>query len=105
MGVPWNECGKAGALLGERIVLNEFIAYLHLAEQAKAAALTPRTAEVLTYALCGFANFASIAIQIGGIGALVPERRQELAKLGFKAMLGGLLACYSTACVAGMLMR
>ncbi|MBL9183678.1 MAG: hypothetical protein JNN17_16180 [Verrucomicrobiaceae bacterium] len=105
MGIPWDECGKAGALLGERVVLNEFIAYLHLAEQSKAATLTPRTAEIMTYALCGFANFASIAIQIGGIGALVPERRADLAKLGFKAMLGGLLACYSTACVAGMLMR
>jgi CNT family concentrative nucleoside transporter len=105
MGIPWDECGKAGALLGERVVLNEFIAYMHLAEQSKAATLTPRTAEILTYALCGFANFASIAIQIGGIGALVPERRADLAKLGFKAMLGGLLACYCTACVAGLLMR
>jgi CNT family concentrative nucleoside transporter len=61
--------------------------------------------EILTYALCGFANFASIAIQIGGIGALVPERRADLAKLGVKAMIGGLLACYCTACVAGLLMR
>jgi CNT family concentrative nucleoside transporter len=59
----------------------------------------------MTYALCGFANFASIAIQIGGIGALMPERRADLAKLGFKAMLGGLLACYCTACMAAMLMR
>lgn len=105
MGIPWDECGKAGALLGERVVLNEFIAYLHLGDQIKGGSLTPRTAEIMTYALCGFANFASIAIQIGGIGALVPERRADLAKLGFKAMLGGLLACYSTACVAGMLMR
>jgi CNT family concentrative nucleoside transporter len=105
MGIPWDECGKAGALLGERVVLNEFIAYMHLAEQGKAATLTPRTTEIMTYALCGFANFASIAIQIGGIGALVPERRADLAKLGFKAMLGGLLACYCTACVAALLMR
>lgn len=105
MGIPWDECGKAGALLGERVVLNEFIAYLHLGDQIKGGSLTPRTAEIMTYALCGFANFASIAIQIGGIGALVPERRADLAKLGFKAMLGGLLACYTTACVAGMLMR
>lgn len=105
MGISWDECGKAGALLGERVVLNEFIAYLHLGDQIKANALTPRTAEIMTYALCGFANFASIAIQIGGIGALVPERRADLAKLGFKAMLGGLLACYCTACMAAMLMR
>ncbi|MBL9132741.1 MAG: hypothetical protein JNG86_16155 [Verrucomicrobiaceae bacterium] len=105
MGVPWEDCGKVGALLGERVVLNEFIAYLHLGEQIKASALSPRGAEIATYALCGFANFSSIAIQIGGIGALVPERRGDLARLGLKAMLGGLLACYCTACVAGLLMR
>ena len=105
MGIPWDECGKAGALLGERVVLNEFIAYMHLAEQSKAATLTPRTAEILTYALCGFANFASIAIQIGGIGALAESRRADLARLGFKAMIGGLLACYCTACIAGLMVR
>ncbi|MBE7495561.1 MAG: Na+ dependent nucleoside transporter domain protein [Verrucomicrobiaceae bacterium] len=105
MGVPWADCGRVGALLGERVVLNEFIAYLHLGDQIKQGTLTPRGAEIATYALCGFANFSSIAIQIGGIGALAPERRGDLAQLGLKAMLGGLLACYCTACVAGLLMK
>ena len=79
-----------------------FLAYLHLSQQT--AAISPRSAEITTYALCGFANFASIAIQIGGIGALVPQRRAELAQLGLKAMVGGLLACYCSACVAGLLL-
>ncbi len=102
MGVPWSECGQVGALLGERVVLNEFLAYLHLSQQG--ATLSPRSTEITTYALCGFANFGSVAIQIGGIGALVPQRRGELAQLGVKAMVGGLLACYCTACVAGLLL-
>ncbi|MCF7786739.1 MAG: hypothetical protein K9N47_11495 [Prosthecobacter sp.] len=102
MGVPWSECGQVGALLGERVVLNEFFAYLHLSQQGDT--LSPRSAEIATYALCGFANFGSVAIQIGGIGALVPQRRGELAQLGLKSMLGGLLACYCTACVAGLLL-
>lgn len=104
MGVPWEDCGKVGALLGERVVLNEFIAYLGLGAEIKSGGIAPRSAEIATYALCGFANFSSIAIQIGGIGALAPERREDLARLGLKAMLGGLLACYCTACVAGMLL-
>lgn len=104
MGVPWQECEKVGALLGERVVLNEFLAYLHLGSEIQSSAISPRSAEITTYALCGFANFASIAIQIGGIGALVPQRRAELAQIGLKAMLGGLLACYCTACVAGLLL-
>ena len=102
MGVPWNECGQVGALLGERVVLNEFLAYLHLSQQG--GSLSPRSVEITTYALCGFANFGSVAIQIGGIGALVPQRRGELAQLGIKSMIGGLLACYCTACVAGLLL-
>jgi CNT family concentrative nucleoside transporter len=102
MGVPWSECGQVGALLGERVVLNEFLAYLHLSQQG--GTLSPRSAEITTYALCGFANFGSVAIQIGGIGALVPQRRGELAQLGIKSMIGGLLACYCTACVAGLLL-
>lgn len=104
MGVPWQDCRKVGALLGERIVLNELVAYLHLSEQMRqAGALEPRSAVIATYALCGFANFASIAIQVGGLGALVPARRGELARLGLRAMVGGLLACYLTACIAGLL--
>ena len=102
MGVPWKDCLTVGGILGERVVLNEFIGYLSLKEAQ--AALDPRSYTLATYALCGFANFASIAIQIGGIGALAPERRAELAQLGLKAMIGGLLACYCTACVAGLLL-
>jgi len=100
MGVPWKDCQIIGAILGERIVLNEFIGYLSL---SKAQGLDPRSVTIATYALCGFANFASIAIQIGGIGALAEGRRGDLAKLGAKAMLGGLLSCYCTACIASLL--
>lgn len=103
MGVPWKDCGTVGGILGERIVLNEFIGYLSLAKAQPS--LDPRSFTITTYALCGFANFASIAIQIGGVGALVPERRADLAALGFRAMVGGLLSCYCTACIAGLLAR
>jgi CNT family concentrative nucleoside transporter len=102
MGVPWQDCRVIGSILGERIVLNEFIGYLSL---SKAEGLQPQSITITTYALCGFANFASIAIQIGGIGALAENRRQDLARLGFKAMIGGLLACYCTACIAGLLAK
>lgn len=101
MGVPWKDCQIVGGILGERIVLNEFIGYVSLAKSQ--SVIDPRSYTLTTYALCGFANFASIAIQIGGIGALVPERRSDLAQLGFRAMIGGLLSCYCTACIAGML--
>ena len=87
--------------MGERIVLNEFIGYLSLSGMKET--LDPRSYIVGTYALCGFANFASIAIQIGGISALCPERRIDLAKLGFRAMVGGVLASYTTATIAGIL--
>lgn len=103
MGVPWKDCLSIGQILGERIVLNEFIGYLSLAKQE--ATLDPQSKVIATYALCGFANFSSIAIQIGGIGSLAPERRAELAQLGFRAMVGGILACYCTACIAGILGR
>ncbi len=103
MGVPAEESLKAGAVLGERIVLNEFVGYYSLSELMKEGALSPRTIVILTYALCGFANFTSIAIQIGGIGSLVESRRQDLASLGLRAMIGGLLVCYSTACIAAVL--
>jgi concentrative nucleoside transporter, CNT family len=101
MGVPARDCLAVGQALGERIVLNEFIGY-HSLSQHKAA-LDPRSYTLATYALCGFANFSSIAIQIGGIGALAPERRGDLARLGLRAMAGGLLACYLTATVVGVL--
>jgi CNT family concentrative nucleoside transporter len=102
LGIPWKDCFTAGQILGERVVLNEFVAYLSLVKVK--ATLDPRTVVVLSYALCGFANFGSIAVQIGGIGALAPERRADLAKLGIRAMVGGLLACYMTATIVGMLL-
>jgi len=89
-------------VLGERIVINEFIGYLSLSKLT--ATLDPRSHILATYALCGFANFSSIAIQIGGIGSLVPTRRADLAKLGLRAMIGGLLASYLTATIAGILL-
>jgi CNT family concentrative nucleoside transporter len=103
MGVPWQDCGAIGQILGERIVLNEFVGYLDLTSHAKALA-DPRSFTIATYALCGFANFSSIAIQVGGIGSLAPERRSEMAKVGLRAMVGGLLAAYMTACLAGFLL-
>ena len=106
MSVPPEECERVGAVLGERVVLNEFVGYLHLSSMMEGeGALSLRTSTITTYALCGFANFASVAIQIGGIGTLAPERRADLAKLGLRAMVGGLLACYLTATVAGLLMK
>ena len=104
MGVPWQDCVKVGQILGERIVLNEFVGYYDLTTNVKTLALDPRSFTIATYALCGFANFSSIAIQVGGIGSLAPERRSEMAKLGFRAMVGGLLAAYMTACLAGFLL-
>lgn len=101
MGIPTKDCVLVGQILGERIVLNEFVGYLTLSSQFEK--LDPRSVTLTTYALCGFANFASIAIQIGGIGALAPERRKDLARLGLRAMLGGLIACYLTATVVGIL--
>ena len=104
MSVPPEECVQVGTVLGERVVFNEFVGYLNLSEMIKKEELSERTIAIVTYALCGFANFASVAIQIGGISTLVPERRTDLAKLGLRAMVGGLLACYLTATVAGLLM-
>jgi CNT family concentrative nucleoside transporter len=103
IGVPWADCQKIGEVLGSRIVLNEFIGYLNLTDLEKARAIQERSFTLTSYALCGFANFASIAIQIGGIGALAPERRADLAALGLRAMLGGLLSCYMTAAIVGLL--
>jgi CNT family concentrative nucleoside transporter len=104
MGIPSQDCVNIGQILGERIVLNEFVGYLDLTTHAKQLALDPRSFTIATYALCGFANFSSIAIQVGGIGSLAPERRSEMAKLGFRAMVGGLLAAYMTASLAGFLL-
>ncbi|MGD0786700.1 MAG: nucleoside transporter C-terminal domain-containing protein [Terracidiphilus sp.] len=100
IGVPWHDCGAIGNLLGTRMALNEVIAYISLGAQK--ATLAPRSFIIATFALCGFANLSSIGIQIGGIGALVPERRNELAKLGFRAMLAGTMANLISASIAGM---
>jgi CNT family concentrative nucleoside transporter len=105
LGVPAKDCGFIGQILGERVVLNEFVAYIDLSNhvQAHPGALAPRSVLLASYALCGFANFASIAIQIGGIGALCPERRGDLAKIGLRAMFSGLLACYVMTAIVGIL--
>lgn len=106
MGVPARDCAFIGQVLGERVVLNEFIAYISLSNYivANPGVLDPRSVTLASYALCGFANFTSIAIQIGGIGAIAPTRRRDLAKLGFRAMIGGLLACYVTTAVVGVVL-
>jgi concentrative nucleoside transporter, CNT family len=102
LGVPWEDCTSIGSLLGVKTVLNEVVAYIKLGQIKDT--LQPRSVILATYALCGFANFSSIAIQIGGIGALAPNRRKDLAKLGLKAMIGGTLAAFMTACIAGLLL-
>jgi CNT family concentrative nucleoside transporter len=102
MGVPWKDSLAVGNLLGTRMVLNELIAYVRLG--AMKQALDPRTFTIATYALCGFANLSSIGIQVGGIGALAPERRDDLARLGLRAMLAGTMANFMTACIAGALL-
>jgi len=102
MGVPWADAFTVGTLLGKKLIVNEFVAYLDLQEMIKAGNLSERSIIISTYALCGFANFSSIAIQIGGIGTIAPDRRQDLAKLGVKSLIGGTLACFMTACIAGL---
>jgi CNT family concentrative nucleoside transporter len=105
MGVPSHECLQVGRLFGEKLVLTELIAYSHLAENLRSAdPLSYRSAVISSYALCGFANFASIGIQIGGIGGIAPERRADLAKLGLLAMLGGTIAALLTATIAGIIL-
>ncbi|RLT07129.1 MAG: NupC/NupG family nucleoside CNT transporter [Planctomycetota bacterium] len=109
MGVEWKECSSVGQLLGVKMVATELVAYAQLdvmmgnVETGIAPTLSPRAIIISTYALCGFANFASIGVQIGGIGAIAPERRTDLTQLGMRAMLGGSLACCMTACIAGIL--
>ncbi len=102
MGIPWQEAQTAGALLGTKVILNEFIAYLNLAA-LPAESLSERSRLVLTYALCGFANLGSLGIMIGGIGAMVPERRSEIAGLGFKSIISGVLATCLTGTVIGII--
>ncbi len=107
IGVPWQDANTVGGLIGQKIVLNEFIAYSQLADiingKTVGVALTEHGKLIATYALCGFANFSSIAIQIGGIGGLAPDRRQDLARFGLRAVLGGSIATLMTATIAGVL--
>jgi CNT family concentrative nucleoside transporter len=103
MGVPAAEIGTLGQLLGTKIAMTELIAYSDLGEMVKAGTVSPRTRMIASFALCGFANFGSVAIQIGGLGAIAPERRSDLSRLGLRAMFGGAIATCMTACVAGVL--
>ena len=101
IGVPWGDAIAVGGLIGEKVVTNEFVAYAHMNEIQDS--LSPKALLISTYALCGFANFSSIAIQIGGIGGIAPDRRSDLARLGLLAVLGGTLATMMTATIAGVL--
>ncbi|HEV7271604.1 NupC/NupG family nucleoside CNT transporter [Pseudoxanthomonas sp.] len=107
IGVPWQDATTVGSLIGQKVVINEFVAYLQLAGivngQTPGVTLTEEGRLIATYALCGFANFSSIAIQIGGIGGLAPERRSDLARFGLRAVLGGTIATLMTATIAGVL--
>ncbi len=102
LGVSWNDCASIGRLLGERLVTNEFIAFIDLGKIKNQ--LDPHSFAIATYALCGFANFSSIAIQVGGIGALAPSRKSDLARLGMRAVAAGTMANFMSACIAGILL-
>ncbi|HEY5803742.1 MAG TPA: nucleoside transporter C-terminal domain-containing protein [Lysobacter sp.] len=107
IGTPWADASVVGSLIGQKVVINEFVAYLQLADivngKVAGVTLSDQGRLIATYALCGFANFSSIAIQIGGIGGLAPERRQDLARFGLRAVLGGSIATFMTATIAGVL--
>jgi CNT family concentrative nucleoside transporter len=103
MGVEWAETLQVGSLIGQKTVINEFVAYLSLADMKAAGELSEKSIIISTYALCGFANFSSIAIQIGGIGSLAPNRQGDLSKLGIKALMAATLATMMTATIAGAL--
>ena len=105
MGVPLSDIHQAGQLLGTKLAVNEFVAYSDLSAMISANTLSPKTLTIVSIACCGFANFSSIAIQVGGIGELAPDRRADLARLGFKALICGTLASYLSATVAGILLN
>jgi CNT family concentrative nucleoside transporter len=108
IGIAWNDCARAGELMGLKMAANEFVAYARLAEWSSPEStveISDRTRSIMTYALCGFANFSSIGIQLGGIGGMAPERRGDLARLGLRAMLGGTLVAFINACVANIMLR
>ena len=102
MGTPWEEIPTVGRLLGEKVVLTELLAYFHLAEMVEGGTISARSQLLASYALCGFANFASIGIQLGGIGGIAPDRKKDLAQLGLTAMFGGMLVTCGTATIAGV---
>ncbi len=104
MGVPNQDIETVGSLMGNKMVINEFVAYAKLTPMIESGALAPKSVIIASFALCGFANFSSIAIQVGGIGELAPSRRADLAKLGFKALICGTLASYLSATLAGIMM-
>ena len=105
MGVSWHDAPTVASLMGIKTVLNEFFAYIQLAGILNGPqTLEPRSIVIATYALCGFANFSSIAIQLGGIGGIAPTRRHDLSRLGLRAMIGGTIAAFMTATVAGMIL-
>lgn len=103
MGVPWSEASEVGSMIGVKTVINEFVAYEQLARAMTDGSVSPRSAVIASYALCGFANFGSLAILLGGIDALAPERRSEAAELGLRSILAGTLATCSTGCLAGLI--
>jgi CNT family concentrative nucleoside transporter len=107
LGIPLEDCPAAAQLLGLKLVATEFVAYAQLGDWLKEdspVALKERTHMIMTYALCGFSNFASIGIQMGGLGGIAPERQSDIARLGLRAMIAGMLATCMTACVAGALL-
>lgn len=104
MGVPWQDCFKVGELLGIKVVFNEFISYQRMQGYIMDGTLQPRSIVIATYALCSFANFGSIAILIGGIGSIAPDRKKEVARLSLKALVAGVIASFMTATIAGILM-
>ena len=102
LGIPFSECAHIAGLLGEKVIINEFYAYIHLAQIGEH--LSEKSIIVASYALCGFANFSSIGIQLGGIGEIAPNRRKDIAQLGIKALIGGSFAAFTTACIANILL-
>jgi CNT family concentrative nucleoside transporter len=104
LGVPAQDCLTFAGLLGQKLAINEFVAFAELGRLVAEDAMSERAITIATYSLCGFANFSSISIQIGGIGALAPNRRHDLSRLGLRAMLGGALASSMTAAIAGIML-
>jgi len=104
MGIPWADAQQVGAMLGLKTILNEFIAYQELHRVMAAGTISPRAAIIASYALCGFANFGSLAILLGGIEGIAPGRRHEVARLGLRSILSGSLTTFMTACIVGVLL-